>query len=194
MSPERVVREALALLDDKGVDGVSLRAVAERLGVRLNTVLWHVKTKNRLLELMADAITAETSVEDLPGDWHERARELAHRYRAAMLAHRDGALVVSGRYEAGRGTLRFADALVGALLEGGFDERRAAWTLWNVSYLAIGLTQEEQALPDGVTFPRDLSAEDFPMLARVGSHMDPVVFAERFDHGLGLLLAPEARE
>ncbi|WP_435647782.1 TetR family transcriptional regulator [Kitasatospora purpeofusca] len=46
---------ALDLLDDQGLDALSTRAVADRLGVRMNTVLRHVKTKARLLELTADA-------------------------------------------------------------------------------------------------------------------------------------------
>ncbi|MEO6765080.1 MAG: TetR/AcrR family transcriptional regulator C-terminal domain-containing protein, partial [Umezawaea sp.] len=143
-----VVRAALELLDEQGADGVSLRAIAGRLEVRMNTVLWHAKTKARLWELVADAIVAGVGVDDLPEDPHERVRALARGYRRALLAHRDGASVVSGTYAAEPATLAFAEALVDALLRGGRDERQAAWLCWTVIYFTLGLAQEEQSVPE----------------------------------------------
>lgn len=116
LGPGAVVRAGLELLDEKGADGLSIRGIADRLGVRMNTVLWHAKTKARLLELMADAILAEVPVEGLPEPWEPRVRELFHRYRRALLAHRDGARIVAGTYAAEPATLRFAELLVEALL------------------------------------------------------------------------------
>ncbi|WP_372505885.1 TetR family transcriptional regulator [Actinomadura madurae] len=92
-----VVRAALRVLDEHGAGEVSMRAIARRLGVRMNTVLWHVKSKARLEELMADAIVAGVSLDGLPEHWRERAAEIARRYRRALLAHRDGAAVVAAR-------------------------------------------------------------------------------------------------
>ncbi|MEU1785828.1 hypothetical protein ABZ553_08070 [Streptomyces sparsogenes] len=68
-----------------------MRVVADHLGVRMNTVLWHVKTKARMLDLMADAVVGEIGYEGLPAGAPEGARELACRYRQALLSHRDGA-------------------------------------------------------------------------------------------------------
>ncbi|MEU6479072.1 TetR/AcrR family transcriptional regulator C-terminal domain-containing protein [Streptomyces sp. NPDC047017] len=190
LGPEAVVRAALGLLDERGADAVSVRGTADRLGVRMNTVLWHAKTKSRLLELMADAIAAEVPLDDLPGDWRERVRELAHRYRATLLAHRDGAALVTGTYAAEPGTLRFADTLLEALLAGGLGEREAAWAFWTVLYLTLGLTQEEQALRGETehTLAPALTAGGYPSLARVAPYMEDIDFAERFDFGLSLIL------
>ncbi|MBO1419031.1 TetR/AcrR family transcriptional regulator C-terminal domain-containing protein [Streptomyces sp. FH025] len=187
-----VVRAALDLLDDKGAGAVSLRGVAERLGVRMNTVLWHAGSKARLLELMADAIVGGIDLDVAPGPWHERVRELSRRYRRALLAHRDGALIVAGTYAAEPATLGFADAVVGALLEGGADERGAAWAFWNIQYLALGLTQEEQALAaqDGPhTLAQALAGGAFPALGRVARHLEDGDFDERFEFGLARILA-----
>lgn len=146
-----VIDAALQVLDERGLDGLSTRAVADRLGVRMNTVLWHVKTKARMLELMADAVLADIGYDDLPDAPLERARELTGRYRRTLLAHRDGAALVTGTYSAEPHTLRFADRLVDAFLEAGADERQAAWTTWTVNYFTLGLTQEEQAAPKKAT-------------------------------------------
>jgi TetR/AcrR family transcriptional regulator, tetracycline repressor protein len=186
-----VVRAALDLLDDKGAGALSLRGVAERLGVRMNTVLWHAKTKGRLLELMADAIVGEVDLHVAPGPWHERARELSRRYRRALLAHRDGALIVTGTYGAEAATLRYCDAVVAELLEGGFDERRAAWAFWSIQYLALGLTQEEQALAaqGGAHSLAGLPADGtHPALERVARHLETWDFEARFEFALARIL------
>ncbi|SCD91276.1 transcriptional regulator, TetR family [Streptomyces sp. BpilaLS-43] len=192
LDPGAVVRAALELLDEKGADGLSVRGVADRLGVRMNTVLWHAKTKARLLELMADAILAEVSCDGLPEPWELRVRELFHRYRRALLAHRDGARIVAGTYAAEPATLRFAELTVEALLAGGLEEREAVWTVWTLVYFTLGLTQEEQAQPDalGGAFARRLGAGDYPSLSRVAPHFEEAAFDERFDYGLSRVLGP----
>jgi TetR/AcrR family transcriptional regulator, tetracycline repressor protein len=185
-----VVRAALDLLDEQGADAVSLRAIATRLDVRMNTVLWHAKTKARLWELVADAIVARAGTDDLPDDPRDRVLELAHRYRRALLAHRDGAAVVAGTYAAEPATLGFADALVDALLRCGHGEREAVWLCWTVVYLTLGLAQEEQSFPDpgDHRLTRAVTSGAYPALARVLPHFEQAAFDERFAFGLDLVL------
>ncbi|MGM1065130.1 TetR/AcrR family transcriptional regulator C-terminal domain-containing protein [Saccharothrix sp. Mg75] len=186
-----VVRAALEVLDESGFEAVSTRAVAARLDVRMNTVLWHVKTKARLRELMADAILAGIDLGGLPEPWRDRAAELSRRLRRALLAHRDGAAVVTGTYAAEPATLRFSEALVAALLAGGVDDHRAAWTAWTLTYLTLGLVQEEQAAArgDGVRLAGAVAPDLHPALLRTAHHLAPDAFAERLDFGVGLVLA-----
>ncbi|GGV56061.1 TetR/AcrR family transcriptional regulator C-terminal domain-containing protein [Streptomyces spectabilis] len=195
LSPRAVARAALGMLAEKGADGVSVRGTAERLGVRMNTVLWHAKTKTRLLELMADAIVDEVSLEGLPAEWRERVRELMLRFRRVLLAHRDGARIVTGTYAAEPATLRFAETLTTALLDGGLPGREAAWTAWNLQYFVLGLTQEEQSVPDegDPRLAEALAAGDYPSLSRLSAHLRDTSFDGRFDHGLELLLGPGRR-
>ncbi len=181
------MRTALDILDEHGAAAVSLRAIAQRLGVRMNTVLWHAKSKGRLEELMADAIVAGVSLDDLPRDWHDRATEIAHRYRRALLSHRDGAAVVAGTYAAEPATLDVAEALVAALLDGGLSDREAAWTAWSLVYFILGLTQEEQALP--ARSLHGLPVGRRPALQRVLPTLVEESFDARFEFGVGKLLA-----
>ncbi len=182
-----VIQAALQVLNDQGYAGVSLRAVARQMGVRMNTVVWHVKSKKRLDELMADAIVAGVSLEGLPDHWQERAAELARRYRRALLAYRDGASVVVGTYAAEPATLAVADALTGAFLDGGFTEQEAAWTCWCVAYLTLGLCQEEQALPRAPV-PESESGH-LGALHRTWPFVQDGSFDERFDYGIAKLIA-----
>ncbi|WP_405655968.1 TetR/AcrR family transcriptional regulator C-terminal domain-containing protein [Streptomyces sp. RK9] len=208
LTPGAVARAALDVLADKGADGLSVRATAERLGVRMNTVLWHAKTKARLLELMADAIVAEISLDGLPDEWRARARELMRRYRSALLAHRDGARIVAGTYAAEPATLRFAETLTTALLAGlqadrtdpadaagpagAAREREAAWTAWSLLYFVLGLTQEEQSLPEtpDPRFTHALESGEYPSLRRLAPYFRDPSFDGRFEHGLDLLVGP----
>jgi TetR/AcrR family transcriptional regulator, tetracycline repressor protein len=188
VSPQAVVHAALEVLRDEGIAGVSLRATAARLGVRMNTVVWHAKSRARLAELMADAIVSGVRLDDLPRDGRERAAEIARRYRRALLAHRDGAAVVAGTYASEPATLDLAEALAGALLDAGFAERETAWTLWAIVYFVLGLVQEEQALP-----ARTIGAfepGDRPALRRLLPELTEESFDARFAHGLDRLLGP----
>jgi TetR/AcrR family transcriptional regulator, tetracycline repressor protein len=181
-----VVRTALEILDEQGAAAISMRTIASRLGVRMNPVLWHAKSKARLMELVADAIIGEAPLDDLPAHWRERATELTRRYRRALLAHRDGAMVVTGTYAAEPATLDFAEALVAAILDGGLPQRQAAWTCWSLIYFTLGLTQEEQALPGRRS--TDLDVGQRPALQRVASTLNESSFEERFEFGVAKLL------
>lgn len=194
LAPDDVIAAALEVLEERGLSGVSTRAVADRLGVRMNTVLWHVKTKARLLDLMADAIVGRVVTDDLAGDWQDDATELMRRLRLALLEHRDGALVVSGTFPALPHTLRVSDALLAALLRAGGDSRTAAWTAWGLVYFTFGLVQEEQATPallrDAVA--REIPPGSYPALSMVLDEFAGTEFADRFEFGIAALLAPLA--
>jgi TetR/AcrR family tetracycline transcriptional repressor len=192
-APDRradIVRVALDVLEESGLEATSLRAVAGKLGVRMNTVLWHVKTKARLRELMADAILDSIGLDGLPEDPRERVVELAHRYRAALLAHRDGGRVVAGTFTAGPGTLGTADALIGALTGLGLDDRQADWTCWTIVYFAIGLVVEEQGSAETpkLHWESPSALEPYPHLRRVLLREANDRFDDRFTFGLDLIL------
>ncbi|GAA0499099.1 TetR family transcriptional regulator [Paractinoplanes deccanensis] len=191
LSTQAVVRAAVEVLDEGGLEALSTRAVADRLGVRMNTVLWHVKTKARMVELMADAITGEVSLDRLPDEPADRVREIGRRLRGALLAHRDGAALVTGTYPAEPHTLRLAETLVGACSAAGLPDRDAAWTAWTLIYFVLGLTQEQQAAPspDEHRLTAAVDAVTYPALHRVLPHLDAEAFTERFEFGLDTVLS-----
>ena len=188
---EHIVRAALRILDDDGLDAVSLRAVAKALNVHLNTVSWHVGTKSRLCELMADAVLAGMPLDGLPAEWRARLLDLSHRYRTALLAHRDGAALVAGTYPACENTLRIGEEFVSCLLDAGCDERDSAWACWTIIYFTLGLVQEEQSAPEqvGPVLDGDVSEADYPALGQVMKHLTDDRFEERHRFGLDLILS-----
>lgn len=189
MTLDKVVAAAFEVLDRVGASRLSTREIAAELGVSMNTVMWHIRSKDRLLELMADAIVGEVPLTDLPDDWCARASELLQRLRGALLSHRDGAAIVAGTFSAEPNTLAFADGLVDALIEGCPTRRSAAWTMWSLFYFTLGLVQEEQSAAtwhDRVA--DDLDSELYPGLASVWDEFRVIDFGERFDYGIAQIL------
>src|SRR5919201_3122725 len=88
---EQVVREALALLDEVGFDGLTMRRLAARLGVQAASLYNHVGDKLELLALLGDAVCPEVREPDPGQDWRPRLEALAADYRRVLLAHRDAA-------------------------------------------------------------------------------------------------------
>jgi TetR/AcrR family tetracycline transcriptional repressor len=139
-----VIRAALALLDETGFESVTLRGVAKRMGLHLNSVTFQVKNKARLFELMADAILGELSVENLSPDPRERIRQVTLRVRTAMLSHRDGGRVIAGTDTADANALRNASIVMSAFSELGISRETAARASFALHCLVTGLVQEEQ--------------------------------------------------
>ncbi|WP_330259871.1 TetR/AcrR family transcriptional regulator C-terminal domain-containing protein [Streptomyces murinus] len=190
-----IVDATLAVLDEHGLDGVTMRAVAARLGVQHNTVRWHASSKGRLLELASDELLAHCLDEPLPEAFPDRLRELSCRCRTALLSHRDAARMVAGVFAAEPHTLRYADTVIATLLAAGHSPRTAAWTHWSIFYLTLGLTQEQQAAQETAPalHPDQAPAADYPALAEVLPYVGPDSFDQRFEFALGLIIAGLSR-
>ncbi|WP_449278943.1 TetR/AcrR family transcriptional regulator C-terminal domain-containing protein [Leucobacter sp. GX24907] len=189
-----VIATAFELLEESGLEAVTLNAIARRLGAHLNSVSFQVKTKGRLLDLMADEVLGRLSLENLPVDPVDRVGALLERYRGALLAYRDGARLVAGTEAIERNTLRVADAAVAALLEAGVDPIQAVRIFWSLHYFLLGLVQEQQAssLEAADNFARRLSTQEYPALAVVGRQLVDDPFDARFAHGVRSLLSSVA--
>jgi TetR/AcrR family tetracycline transcriptional repressor len=165
---ERIVAEAVALLDEGGLEGLTLRRLAERLGVRAPTLYWHVRNKAALVTAVAEEmLAAEFSEPCLPNagePWQDWLIRLAERLRHALLAHPDGARVLS----AAQLSLRMADLTelaVRTLVELGLPLREARLTVLAVERLTIGHVLEEQApRPDAADFDLEAYTARYPTL------------------------------
>src|SRR5262249_29619389 len=151
LARETVVRVALALLDEVGLDGLTVRRLAERLGVQNPALYWHFKNKQDLLDRMAEALLAEAFAGLCPPasgqSWAVWLTELARSYRRALLAHRDGARVVAGADLTRSDMLIGLDMAVRVLQDAGFGIRRALIGVITIFDYTLGATFEEQAEP-----------------------------------------------
>ncbi|MCF3148493.1 TetR/AcrR family transcriptional regulator [Streptomyces platensis] len=193
----RTVEVALALLDEVGLDALTMRRLAEAMDVRAGALYRYFATKHELLTAMAEVLLADCL--DRPfrsPDWSERVAELAHRMRTALLGHRDGARVYAGTHATGAHTLGFADALIGVLRAAGFTADDAGRAALTVVHFTLGHTLEEQAARRGADAgpadPERLRAAvtpgQYPHLATALPVLTSTDFTAHFEFGLGLLL------
>lgn len=191
-----ITAAALRLLDEVGLDALTMRKLAAAVGVRAGTLYGYFPTKRALLTAMAEAMLSGCH-EAADGLVHprERVRALALSLRAALLSHRDGARVYAGTHATGPHTLGFAEALTGALREGGLTPAAAMRTALLVLHFTTGHALEEQAV---IEPSPELSADiedlrqaiqhgDYPHLAQTQAHLTGADMTELFEQGLRLL-------
>ncbi|MEU8780796.1 TetR/AcrR family transcriptional regulator [Streptomyces sp. NPDC048637] len=198
LDPARTVEVALALLDEAGLDALTMRRLAEAMDVRAGALYRYFATKHDLLTAMAEVLLADCLDRPLSSpDWSERLAELARRMRTALLGRRDGARVYAGTHATGAHTLGFADALIGVLREAGFAADDAARAALTVVHFTLGHTLEEQAACQGAGEhgPADperlreaVTPGRYPHLATALPVLAGTDSAAHFEFGLTLLL------
>jgi TetR/AcrR family tetracycline transcriptional repressor len=150
-----VLDAAIELLDETGLDELTTRKLADRLGVRVGALYWHYANKQALLDAIAEHMLAVAS-RGLPtsGTWRERVTAFANAHRETMLAHPDGARVIATMSAPGASAMEFLGRLLTTLASAGMasPEREACADV--VTSYVNGFTIEEQARRTAV--PRSL--------------------------------------
>ena len=110
---ETVARAALVVLDEVGLDGLTVRRIADALGVQNPALYWHFKNKQDLLDRMAEVMLADAFAELGPpapdASWSDTLSALAHLFHRALSSHRDGARVIAAANLSGSETVGVLD-------------------------------------------------------------------------------------
>jgi TetR/AcrR family tetracycline transcriptional repressor len=142
-----VVKVALDLLDEVGLDGLTLRRLAKELGVQAPALYWHFKNKQELLDQMAEAITTAEAptVPPAPGEsWDVWLANRARTMRRALNHHRDGAmLAASTRPQPSQWP--DVEMQIGVLVDAGLTAGEALRAMMAIGNYVSGFTLEEQA-------------------------------------------------
>lgn len=192
LSTERVVAEALSLINEGGLESLTMRRLADRLNAHLPTIYRLVDGKDALMDEMAETILAN-AMSDFPPDstdWEAQVKSLAAGLRSALLAQRDGARIVGGNYAAKSANLTFTDTLVGRMQAIGLVGEHALWAAGAVFCYVLGEVLEQQGATGGEleTLEGVLHAGSYPHLA--SSPVDHLLdFDARFEFGLNLLIS-----
>ncbi|MGK3206596.1 TetR/AcrR family transcriptional regulator C-terminal domain-containing protein [Amycolatopsis sp. MEPSY49] len=144
---EKVVEAALELLDDKGIEGVTVRALAERLDVRAPALYWHLRNKQELLDEMSTTVLRRIAdVLPAPGtSWREDLAAYARVLRAEYLRHRDGARTFSGaRVSDPAVVVRIKEPLYQGWTKAGLTLQEADDAIDVVVAFVVGFVIEEQ--------------------------------------------------
>jgi len=182
---EAIVDTALRLLDRDGLDGVSMRGIAEELDTGAASLYWHVGSKDGLLDLVLDKVIGEQQVPDpQPERWAEQLKEVAHDLRRTILRHRDIVRLSIGRIPMGPNALRFSERMLAVLREGGVPDELAVLGHHLLFSIVNGFTMDETGEPaedmagltmaEGAKMARDyvaaLPTDRFPNMVAVADY------------------------
>ena len=201
-----IVQAALDQLDEAGMDGLTVRALASRLGVQAPALYWHVRSKQALLDEMGTQIWRQVGdvMAGLPSGlpWREVMRTYAATVRRELLKHRDGAKAFSGTTLTDPEVVRRQEVTFDTLLRQGFSLPDAALGLVLLHDFTIGFCVEEQAVSQAVAAGDEryspgrraelIGEENAPLAVEAGA----VIFGDpdtRFTDLVELLLDSVAR-
>ena len=201
LNRDLLVREALALLDAEGLDSLTMRNLANRLGVVPNALYRHVKDKDDLLDGVMDAAVASVPIPDPTLDWQAGLAALATNIRATMLDHPSITGLIVNRPNLGLAGIGIGEYAFGVLLAGGFEPADADRALnvvlvWTLGFVALEVPRMGE--PELTKAELDkayelLPADVFPHTAVVQPNPIEIVSEDQFHLGLRLLIDSLAR-
>ncbi|MCX5581717.1 TetR/AcrR family transcriptional regulator C-terminal domain-containing protein [Kaistia terrae] len=189
---EQIVDEALRLLDDGGLDQLTTRRLAERLGVQQPSLYYHFRNKQALVDALNARLLATEHTYRLPAqddDWASYLFANAKSFRRALLSHRDGARVHAGSHAAAP-DLPMAEAQLKSLNDAGFPADAALQLLVTLSRFTVGSVLEEQAeLANPPADPAATNAfPEYPYLSAAHAQYWSGSYEANFEAGLRLIL------
>jgi AcrR family transcriptional regulator len=210
LTQDAIVETAMRVLDSEGLDGLSMRRVADELDTGPASLYWHVGSKDGLLDLIFDRVIGEQQVpEPDPANWREQLKEVARDMRRTILRHRDVVRISIGRIPMGPNAIRYSERVLAMLRAGGVPDRLAVLGFHLLTSVVNGFTMDETGqggeppadqppLEEGAQMARaylaSLPQSDFPNLVALADQFtvtDPEV---RFELLLDLFVGGLARQ
>jgi AcrR family transcriptional regulator len=150
ITQEMIVKTALSILDAEGLDGLSMRRIADELDTGAASLYWHVGSKDGLLDLLFDHVIGEQQVPSPdPERWQEQLKEVARAQRATILRHRDIVAVSLGRIPMGPHALRYSEKVLAILRAGGVPDWLAVAGQQLLIAVVNGFTLDETSTEPG---------------------------------------------
>lgn len=138
LTPPQIVREALAIVDESGLEALSMRMLAGRLGVEAMALYHHFPSKDALLTAISRVLEEDVTArwENPPADWRERILALGRNQIRTILAHPNAVLLMTARSNPGGSGYATFEALLKALADAGLDSKgRLGWSRTLVSLI-----------------------------------------------------------
>ena len=202
LTKERVLRAAVNLADEGGIESLSMRNLGQKLGVEAMSLYNHVTNKDDILNGIVDIVVSEIDAPSSRADWKAAMRQRAISAREVLLRHPWAPRLMASRTKPGPAMLRYFDSTIGLLREAGFSIEMTHHAIHAIGSRALGFTQElfdentEDLGPDvAAIFVRQM-ADEYPYITElVGevSHDDDTTLGGwddqvEFEFGLDLIL------
>jgi AcrR family transcriptional regulator len=200
LSRERVLLGAVAVADAGGLESLTIRSLAQSLGVKPMSVYHYVANKDEILDGIVDLVFDEIELPAPGGDWRAEIRKRASSARRALRAHTWAIGLMESRTSPGPATLRHHDAVIGTLRGAGFSPALTAHAYALLDSYVYGFALQEAGLPfEGTDTVADVaepimeqfSSGEYPHLVEMATnhYLQPGYdFGDEFEWGLKLIL------
>jgi AcrR family transcriptional regulator len=200
LSRQRALEAAVALADAEGLASLTMRRLAQELGVEAMSLYHHVANKDDILDGMVDIVFEQIALPPTDVGWKHAMRVRAQSMRLALVSHPWSTAVLESRSTPGLATLRHHDAVLGCLRSGGLSIALTAHAYSVLDAYIYGFAHQEIQLPFTTGEETQQLAEDilaqlprdqFPHLAEFTAEhvMRPgYSYGAEFDVGLDLIL------
>jgi TetR/AcrR family tetracycline transcriptional repressor len=196
LTRELIVDAALALLERDGLQGLSMRRLAQELGSGAASLYWHVGDKEELLSLLLDRIVGDQPVPDPdPEDWQGTVKEFARATRRHLAQRRDAAQLSLGRVPAGPNALPTLERALAVLAASKLPPRVIAYAADMFALYVGAFAYEESLQGEETTTPEQIGAywaslppEQFPVMTRLAGDLIAGGADERFEFAIELLV------
>jgi len=201
LTREEIIKEALALLEEHGPGALSMRRLADRLGVAPNALYTHVRGKADLIDGLIDQVYAGLTIEPDPGDWTQQLAVLSQEIRAYLLAH--PAVVPYALQQPGLGphSLRLGEAIYKVLRPAGFSGQAVVGTVYALLTYILGFVALE--IPRAGTDPQTsdefvrrmwaffaaLPPGEFPHTVELAAQLARISTDDQFQFGIRTFIA-----
>jgi AcrR family transcriptional regulator len=200
LSRERVLNGALAVADAEGVGSLTMRSLADHLGVKPMALYHHVANKSEILDGIVDLVFSEIELPSIRGAWRPEMKRRACSARQVLRRHPWALALLQSRTHPGPATLRHHNAVIGALRAAGFSVLMTAHAFALLDSYIYGFALSEASLP--INGPETVAevaesmmlqylAKDYPHLSEFSTEhiLKPDYdFGAEFDFGLELVL------
>ncbi|TRW46050.1 TetR/AcrR family transcriptional regulator [Georgenia yuyongxinii] len=200
LSHERVLRCALALADAQGIGALTMRSLAQELGVKPMSLYHHVANKEAILDGIVDLVFAEIELPSPGGDWRTEIRRRAGSAREVLHRHPWAVALMESRSSPGPASLRHHDTMLGTLRAAGFSVEMTGHAYALLDAFVYGHAIQEAGLPftgtdDAAEITSAIAAQfaggDYPHMVEFATErvLKPGYdFGDEFEFGLGVVL------
>lgn len=200
LSRERVLRAAIEVADQDGLESLTMRRLGGHLGVEAMSLYKHVANKDEILDGIIDLVIGEIVLPSIEAEWRAAMRQRAVSAREVLSSHPWAIGMMESRATMGPAALRYTDTVIGCLRGGGFSVRMTAHAFLLLDSYIYGFVVQETSAPFRSTEDtaeragavlETLPTDEYPHLAEMaGEHAAGPGhdYADGFEFGLELIL------
>lgn len=200
LSRERVLHAALVVADSGGLESLTIRSLAQELGVKPMSVYYHIANKSEIIDGLVDLVFGEIELPVPGGDWRAEMDRRAHSARDVLARHRWAIPLLESRTTPGPANLRHHDTVIATLRGAGFSAEMTAHAYALLDAYVYGFALQEASLPfEGPDSVGDVAGPILELMATGGyPHLAEMAtsyylrpgydFADEFRFGLDVVL------